>query len=59
MNQTKIILNYKTVEWSITSMPCIISVFRGSLTFDMAETVANAIFGLRLDYCNSFLAGTT
>ena len=29
------------------------------ITFDMAKTVAHAIVGSKLDYCNSLLAGMT
>ena len=32
---------------------------RASITFDMAKTVAHAIVGSKLDYCNSLLAGMT
>ena len=32
---------------------------RSSLTTDAAKTIASAIVGLRLDYCNSLLAGTS
>ena len=40
---------------------CIIacSHIRSSLTTDAAKTVASAIVGSRLDYCNSLLAGTS
>ena len=32
---------------------------RSSLTTDVANTIASAIVGSRLDYCNSLLAGTS
>ena len=41
-----------------TSVPCAMHI-RPSLSTAAAETVATAIVGSRLDYCNSLLAGTS
>ena len=37
----------------------VIGVFRASLTTEASKTIAAAIVGSRLDYCNSLLAGTS
>ena len=38
---------------------CALSHMRPRLTFDEAKSVAVSIVGLRLDYCNSLLHGTS